>query len=412
MLFTTVSLLVLVISSVIYAYFSYRTMKNTSLLNFEKDMTSFASDLERDRIISGDKLIGLRKNRGYLFDIYDNDQPLRITDEIKTDEQRELFAKVRKICDEVYISHSSIYTEHSEFSRRIGGEEYLISHMTIPRNDTRTEIYAVSSLAEMKRQFLTLCLKLAGVITAAAVSLWLFSRWFTKRLLAPIKESQQRETEFIAAASHEIRNPVNNIMAALGAVGKADESQRAELISIAKKECGRLARLTGDLLTLARSDSNTFTANFGRAELDTIALDCFEAAMPKASAKGVSLEIDLPDSIAAAENIDSIRIGQVISILLDNAVSYTPAGGRVKLALSDEGRHHVIRVSDSGCGIPDSQKKKIFERFYRADDSRTEKEHFGLGLCIAKELTELHRGDISVADNKGGGSEFTVRIPK
>ena len=177
LLFTVVSVFILVVSSAIYAFFSYKTMKNTSLLNFENDMTSFASDLERDSVLSGDKLIQLRKNCGYIFDIYDNDQPLRITDEIKTDEQRQLFVKVREICEEVYISHSSIYTEHTEFSRRIDGEEYFISHMIIPRNETRTEIYAVRSLKGMKREFLTLCLKLVGVIITAAVSLWLFSRW-------------------------------------------------------------------------------------------------------------------------------------------------------------------------------------------------------------------------------------------
>ena len=412
LLFTGVSLLIMVISSVIYAFFSYRMMKDSSMLNFENDMASFSSDLERDSVISYDKLMDLRKNRGYIFRIYDNSEPLRITDETSTDEQKDLFAKAEKLCGEVYISYNSIYTEHTEFTGRIDGEEYLISHILIPRNDTKTEIFALSPLKEMKQDFLELCIKLGAVILAAAVALWLFSYWFTKKLLAPIKESRQRETEFIAAASHEIRNPVNNIKAAVDSIEKADDPHRTELISIARKECGRLARLTGDLLTLARSDSKTFTANFGTAELDTIALDCFEAAMPKACGKGIRFDIDLPDDTLTAENIDSGRISQVISILLDNAVSYTPAGGHIRLSLYDEGKHHIIKVSDSGCGIPDGKKKKVFERFYRADDSRTEKDHFGLGLCIAKELTELHHGDISVTDNDGGGSVFTVRLPK
>ena len=412
MLFTGVSLLIMVISSVIYAFFSYKMMKNSYVLNFENDMASFSADMERDSVISGDKLLQLRKNRGYLFSIYDNGKLLRITDETNTEEQKALLKKARKLCEDVYICRNSIYTEHTEFTGRIDGEEYLISHILIPRNDTKTEIYALSSLKGMKRDFTELCIKLGAVIIAAAVALWLFSYRFTKKLLLPIKESRQRETEFIAAASHEIRNPVNNIKAAVDSIEKADGPQRAELISIARKECGRLARLTGDLLTLARSDSKTFTANFGSAELDTIALDCFEAAMPKASGKGIRFEIGLSEDTLIAENIDSGRISQVISILLDNAVSYTPEGGKVKLELYDDGKYHIIKVSDSGCGIPDDKKKKVFERFFRADDSRTEKDHFGLGLCIAKELTELHHGDISVADNDGGGSVFTVRLPK
>ena len=412
LLFSAVTITILLVMSVLFAYFSYRSMQDTAMLTFVNDMDSFSADLSKSDTISFDKILEQKKNHGYILSIYDNDYPLRITEESMTDGEKAVVRQAMELSEDVYIKHNSHYTEHVEFSGRIDGELYRISHMLVPKGDSFIEVYAVHSQRETKQQFMHLCLMLGVVIVMAAAALSVFAWLFTKRLLLPIKVSQQRQTEFIAAASHEIRNPVNNIMTAVSSIEGADEAHKEELISIAVKESKRLARLTGDLLTLARSDSKSFKASFGKAELDTIVLECFEAAMPKAAEKGIRTDIVLPDDTVSAENIDGDRIKQVVSILLDNAVSYTPAGGKIVLSLEDSQKHYIIKVADSGCGIPDEMKEKVFERFYRADDSRTEKEHFGLGLCIAKELTELHGGSISASDNEGGGTVFTVRLPK
>ena len=412
LLFSAVSITILLVMSVLFAFFSYRSMQNTAMLTFVNDMDTFSADLSKSKLLSSDKILDLKKNHGYILSIYDNGSPLRITDEPMSDSDAEIMAQAIKLAEEEYLPLNSLYTEHTEFTTRIGGEKYFISHIRIPSDTGITEVYALHSQREIKSQFIELCIRLAVIIVIFAVLLSLFAWFFTKRLLKPIRESQQRQTEFIAAASHEIRNPVNNIMTAVSSIDGADEAHRDELINIAVKESKRLARLTGDLLTLARSDSKSFTASFGKAELDTIALECFEAAMPKAQAKGVHLDITLPDDTLTADNIDSDRIKQVISILLDNAVSYTPAGGKVTLSLEESSKYHIIKVADTGCGIPDELKDKVFERFYRADGSRTEKEHFGLGLCIAKELTDLHNGTITASDNSGGGTVFTLKLPE
>ena len=412
LLFSAVTITILLVMSVLFAYFSYRSMQDTAMLTFVNDMDSFSADLSKSDTISFDKIREQKKNHGYILSIYDNNCPLRITEESMTAEEKAVVRQAMELSEDVYIKHNSLYTEHVEFSGRIDGELYRISHMLVPKGDSFIEVYAVQSQRETKQQFMHLCLLLGVVIVMAAAALSVFAWLFTKRLLLPIKVSQQRQTEFIAAASHEIRNPVNNIMTAVSSIEGADEAHKEELISIAVKESKRLARLTGDLLTLARSDSKSFKASFGKAELDTIVLECFEAAMPKAAEKGIRTDILLPDDTVSAENIDGDRIKQVVSILLDNAVSYTPAGGKIVLSLEDSQKHYIIKVADSGCGIPDEMKEKVFERFYRADDSRTEKEHFGLGLCIAKELTELHGGSISASDNEGGGTVFTVKLPK
>ena len=199
------------------------------------------------------------------------------------------------------------------------------------------------------------------------------------------------------------------MMTALSAMEKAEPSQQGELISIAQKEGRRLARLTGDLLTLARGDAGSFKAEFGDAELDTIILDCYEAFSLRAAEKGIDLKVELPEE-SVTVSADASRISQAICILLDNAISYTPKGGRVGLSLEKGAKNTTIKVTDNGEGIPDEYKEKIFERFYRADDARTDENHFGLGLCIAKELITLHGGTIEVSDTKGGGSTFIIRL--
>jgi signal transduction histidine kinase len=101
----------------------------------------------------------------------------------------------------------------------------------------------------------------------------------------------------------------------------------------------------------------------------------------------------------------------VLGILLDNAASYTPKAGDIQLGISSARGHLLLWVADNGPGIPDSSKKIIFDRFYRGDASRKDKRHFGLGLCIAKELIQLHQGKIWVEDNQPTGSVFYISLP-
>ena len=97
-------------------------------------------------------------------------------------------------------------------------------------------------------------------------------------------------------------------------------------------------------------------------------------------------------------------------MLLDNALSYTPEGGRVELLLEKAGERVKLTVRDSGPGVPDSEKQRIFERFYRADSARRDREHFGLGLCVAQEIVELHKGKLWVEDAPGGGAAFCMLL--
>ena len=172
--------------------------------------------------------------------------------------------------------------------------------------------------------------------------------------------------------------------------------------------------LIDDLLTLAHSDSGRFLIEKKEVELDTLCTNAYEAFEPLCRQKKLTLSLTLPDVPLPRLSCDPDRIAQVLSILLHNAVSYTPENGFVSLSLTcrqDRKNLFEITVSDTGVGIPDSDKKRIFSRFYRAEKSRSTKGHFGLGLSIAYDRISAHHGRISVQDNLPCGSVFVVRLP-
>ncbi len=169
-----------------------------------------------------------------------------------------------------------------------------------------------------------------------------------------------------------------------------------------------MSALVSDMLTLSGSDSHHFSIRLQPIELDTLFMNSYEAFEPLAKEKSISLSIHLPEHALPLCNADPERISQVISILLHNAISYTPKGGKIELSLSYQKSHFHISVRDNGIGISDDEKKRVFDRFYRAEKSRSTKEHFGLGLSIAYEIVKAHNGSILVTDTPGGGSTFTV----
>lgn len=392
---------------------NYAGLMENTMLGLKSDMNAFSANFENNPTVSYEWLKSLQTNYAYDFYIFDNDVPFRFSHDTKSQEQIQFANQLREYAQNNIKVRLNIYSaEHEEFVYSKQGEDYHVGLIEILIENVRCEIYVVHSLNDIYRQFKLLVLRFSIIIFLSSIAMFLFSGFYTKKLLAPIRESQEKQSQFIAAASHEIRNPVNTILSSLKAMEKCSEQQRMEFADIAKKEGNRLARLTNDLLTLTRNDNHTFQVILGSAELDTIMIDCYEAYSAAASNKHIELKIELPENTVYAENVDGERIKQIILILLDNAISYTQAGGTVILKYSETLKMHIIEVIDNGIGISDSDKPNIFDRFYRADKSRESKSHCGLGLCIAKELVELHHGKISIKDTSGGGTTFSLILKK
>ena len=141
-------------------------------------------------------------------------------------------------------------------------------------------------------------------------------------------------------------------------------------------------------------------------------LENYEAFEPLAIQHNLSLSITLPEDPIPTCYCDKERIAQVLAILISNAISYSKPKGKIKLSLNYMNSTFVVTVADDGIGISNQAKAHIFDRFYREDSSRSKKEHFGLGLCIAKEIIDIHKGKIQVCDTIGGGATFLVILPK
>ncbi|MCI8623479.1 MAG: HAMP domain-containing histidine kinase [Provencibacterium sp.] len=252
-----------------------------------------------------------------------------------------------------------------------------------------------------------------GLVALGTVLLFVFSWWFTGRSLRTVEENQRRQAEFVAAASHELRTPLAVMEASVSAIEKATPEETERFTGILHKECQRMSRLVSDMLSLARADAKTWSLSMKAADADTLLLTQYELFEKLAAEKRIALSANLDDSAPLPRIYgDEQRLSQVLAILIDNAVSYTPPGGEIRLGAAGSGNLVRLSVADNGPGIPEEAKPHIFERFYRADPSRSGKNHHGLGLSIAQEIISLHHGKIYVQDGPGGrGSVFTVELP-
>lgn len=172
-----------------------------------------------------------------------------------------------------------------------------------------------------------------------------------------------------------------------------------------------MSRLIGDMLTLASSDSQSWDICPEDVELDMLLLSVFETYYPLAKGKGLALSLTLPERDCPVMLLDKDRIVQVLSILLDNALTYTPAPGSIRLGMACGRNSTRITVSDTGPGVPEGERTQIFERFYRGEKAHSNRSHFGLGLCIAAEIVKRHQGRLWVEDSVEGGAAFILELP-
>jgi two-component system, OmpR family, sensor histidine kinase CiaH len=233
------------------------------------------------------------------------------------------------------------------------------------------------------------------------------------RTLRPIEEMVEEQNRFISDASHELRTPLTALKTSTE-VALRDKNMSAEearkILEENLEDIGSLEMLSEHLLHLAQYQRGRRVLDLKKINLAEIAGKVYKKMTAVAEKKNISFEIETGD---AWVNADTISIEELILILLDNAVKYTPEGGRVLLKAAPIGRYGVLEVTDSGEGISPRDQGHIFDRFYRADRSRSKNRisGFGLGLPVAKSIAELHHGSIKVASRPGHGSTFTVRIP-
>jgi signal transduction histidine kinase len=231
--------------------------------------------------------------------------------------------------------------------------------------------------------------------------------------MAPIKKSWQRQQDFVADASHELRTPLTVVQLNLELVkGNPEETvaSQSKWLDYSLLETQRMSKLVDDLLFLARADSQQLTLEIKQFSLDTALRGVIESFRPLAETSGILLESSLDSEITYSG--DAFRIKQLLVILLDNALKYTPSGGQVTLGLQNWDTFVEITVSDNGEGIEPEHLAKIFERFYRVDKARSQqKEGTGLGLAIGDWIIQSHHGQVKVSSSPGEGTTFVISLP-
>jgi two-component system sensor histidine kinase BaeS len=214
----------------------------------------------------------------------------------------------------------------------------------------------------------------------------------------------------VTDVAHELRTPLTNIRGYLEALQDGVVEPERRIIDSLYGEAMLLNHLVDDLQELSLAEAGHLKLERQPVALADVVDRAVEAVRPRAGAEEIMLQVDLPEDLLV--DVDPQRIGQVLRNLLENALTHTPPGGEIAMVGHVEGQWVEVSVRDTGSGIAAEDLPYVFERFYRADKSRSrDTGGAGLGLAIARQLVEAHGGRIWVESTKGKGSTFTFALP-
>ena len=261
----------------------------------------------------------------------------------------------------------------------------------------------------MERATMRSLLLRSGLVTLAALLVLTgLSYWLAGFAVRPVRRAWQEQKQFVSDASHELKTPLTVILSSTElAAGEQDPEKTRQYVEGIRAESLRMKALVEDMLTLARTESGA-KQTMGAVDLSDTVLESALAFEPVAVESGRALTYDIPPELAVRGSAAQLR--RLADILLDNAVKYAAPGTTVGLLLRREGRSALLQVENRGETIPAEKLPHLFDRFYRADESRTGGEGFGLGLAIAQSIVQTHGGSIGCT-SAAGVTRFTVTLP-
>ena len=228
-----------------------------------------------------------------------------------------------------------------------------------------------------------------------------------------LESLDKSRNQFVSNASHELKTPLTTMKICLESLiyqPDMPEELRTEFMQDINHEIDRLTGIVTDLLTLTRMDNKADKLTLASCDLGVLTKETVRALLPIAQKRGQTLTCECDSAVIGI--VDRAKLNQVIYNLTENALKYTPDGGRIAVVLRRRGGNAVWQVTDNGVGIPQEDIAHIFDRFYRVDKARSrETGGTGLGLSIVHQLVLMHGGEISVESVHGSGSTFTVTIP-
>lgn len=288
------------------------------------------------------------------------------------------------------------------------------THLAFVKNSTQNG-YRITFLDITPRQAILTNLIYTFLFVAfiTLFAIYFVSRFFANKSIQPIKEAFDKQTQFIADASHELKTPLAVINTNIDVLLQNSEDTihtQSKWLNYIKSEVDRMTKLTNDLLYLTQvnySDIKMFFSDFDISDAVESSILTMEAVIFE---NDILLDYKIEPGLVIHGNSEQIK--QVVMILLDNALKYTDPRGNINIALKKENTGIVLSVSNTGKGIPEEHLNRIFDRFYRIDKSRSRNSGgYGLGLPIAKAIVEQHGGKISVKSVLNEKTTFRIELP-
>ncbi|MDR0343419.1 MAG: HAMP domain-containing protein [Nocardiopsaceae bacterium] len=234
------------------------------------------------------------------------------------------------------------------------------------------------------------------------------------RLVDELTAVDRAKSDFFATVSHEMRAPLTSVEGYLEMLRQGEAgpvtSVQAKMLEVIDRNAGRLRNLIEDVFTLSKLESRAFSSVTRPVNMAGVVTGAVDAVRPSAAAGGLALGVAVADRPLLVEG-DAGQLDRALINLLSNAVKFTPAGGRVTVSAASEASAAVIRVADTGIGIPEADQKELFGRFFRASNARERTQGAGLGLAIVQTIVANHHGEVSLDSREGGGTTVTVMLP-
>ncbi len=295
----------------------------------------------------------------------------------------------------------------------LDGSLSLSNNFTDLPLEARQEIvnYFTQDIQQAKQNLLKRIILIDGIILSVSAGLGYF---LAGKTLAPIEKALEKQKRFVADASHELRTPLAVMKTATEVVLRDKNLSRKQAEQALRdnlEEVDDLSSLVNKLLALSHYQQEGNGLDKRSISLQELIEDTVKKIIPLAQEKEIDVEVDLqPGEIIA----DMMALRETLLVLLDNAIKYTPSGGQVKITARRDGRSWQILVKDTGQGIAQKDLPHVFERFWRGDKSRQKSVAggYGLGLSLAKEIIDLHQGQITVTSQIDKGTVFTITLPR
>ncbi|SHM06507.1 His Kinase A (phospho-acceptor) domain-containing protein [Anaerosporobacter mobilis DSM 15930] len=385
---------------------------------FQSTATTVYMKLSSDTTVSNTWITEMESSNEMILHIVDAGKPLIQWGSWVPEEEREKeVTKVENLAREDNlllnvrpISQKEGFYRHYQLKNEQGHEYYAVAFV-IPFEKQYRSAILIQYFTKEDQAFDQLAKVFLLIEILGILCMVILNQIYVRFIMKPVEESKRLQTEFIAAASHELKAPLTVIRTSASAIKVVPEKSEHYIATIGE-ECNRMSSLVEDLLILSSTETKAWRMVMERVELDTILLDVYEEVLPICKEATIGLAISLPDNLLPPVNADAMRLKQIIVILLNNAVQYSKSVKPLLLHAYTSKHYVYIQVIDYGIGIPDEEKTAVFEKFYQVDSSHNDRKHYGLGLSIARELVKMHQGLLLLEDTEGGGCTFTIKLPR